>query len=597
MGTQSLVALDTDHIKQYVFATDKLKEIRGASSILDRLNRYVMGKVAGEPKFGARKVYANGGSGLFLIDGDKMLAREFGLRIQRAYREQTHDGASITFVVQELPPEIQSPQEAWEKEIPETLALLRYRLAERKVSRLPDREDEEAEQAGEKRDRSAEFIALPSHPFMYTCDACGLRYAEKNDLSEQAEGIEHYYCAVCQEKREEDRKIKEEKSIETLLLARKNNSEIANNRNQPFAWKKVIEAFPPYKEYPIPPDTKRSEDFNEFRGLSGGSKGYLALIYADGNGMGQILEKLSTLAEIHDTAKAIDEAIYQAISTAISQHLPIVPGEGNKPARFPFDILLVGGDDTMLVTTAASALDIAITIAQTFHKETRECDPEKKGFTLSVGVVLAPVKYPFGMLHDLVEDTLQAAKKEETKKGQAERSQSSKYKETRINFMTVTGSTSQKFGEVYKSLHSKRKDKEFYATLRPYTVEELKLMLATIRKGKKEDLGRTKLHQVREAVLKMNLTTSVYEGLSVLRNWRSKQRDFIMQHVYTLGGRYQEHYRDDNQPGTLFPRVNFPWFADGPDTYRTSLLDFVELYDFVGPEGGVNENRPRADRV
>jgi hypothetical protein len=36
---KSLVAMDTDHIKQYVFATDKLKEIRGASSILDRLNR------------------------------------------------------------------------------------------------------------------------------------------------------------------------------------------------------------------------------------------------------------------------------------------------------------------------------------------------------------------------------------------------------------------------------------------------------------------------------------------------------------------------------------------------------------------------------
>jgi len=34
----------------------------------------------------------------------------------------------------------------------------------------------------------------------------------------------------------------------------------------------------------------------------------------------------------------------------------------------------------------------------------------------------------------------------------------------------------------------------------------------------------------------------------------------------------------------LFPRVTFPWFADGDNIYRTSLLDFVELYDFVASE-------------
>ena len=99
-------------------------------------------------------------------------------------------------------------------------------------------------------------------------------------------------------------------------------------------------------------------------------------------------------------------------------------------------------------------------------------------------------------------------------------------------------------------------------------------------------LGRTKLHQVREAVLKMNLTTSVSEGIAILRNWRERQREFVTQHIYKLGNRYQEPHRDPDKPGTLFPRVTFPWFADGPKTYRTSLLDFVELYDFVAQEGG-----------
>lgn len=71
MGKKSLVALDTDHIKQYVFATDKLKEIRGASSILDRLNREDMEKIVRQRDPGAKTIYANGGSGLFLISTDK----------------------------------------------------------------------------------------------------------------------------------------------------------------------------------------------------------------------------------------------------------------------------------------------------------------------------------------------------------------------------------------------------------------------------------------------------------------------------------------------------------------------------------------------
>src|SRR5438034_958090 len=105
-----------------------------------------------------------------------------------------------------------------------------------------------------------------------------------------------------------------------------------------------------------------------------------------------------------------------------------------------------------------------------------------------------------------------------------------------------------------------------------------------IRKGKQMGLGRTKLHQVREAVLRMNLTTSVSEGLAILSSWRGDKREFVAKKFYKLAERYQEKYRDVGKPATLFPRVTFPWFADGPDTYRTSLLDFVELYDFVAQE-------------
>ncbi|HVU66961.1 MAG TPA: hypothetical protein VHD63_07530, partial [Ktedonobacteraceae bacterium] len=484
--------------------------------------------------------------------------------------------------------------------------LLRYRLAERKVSSLPDREEQEPD--GGERSLSDELIAFPSHPFMRICDACGMRYAENKDSKEpRAEALrDHYYCAVCLEKRKEDRSIKGERfksqdSINAFIEMHKKHIDVPDGEKVPFAWKQVIEYLPDEYVKRIPAGVERPEDFHALRGMSGG-KDYLALIYADGNGMGQLLEDLRTLREVQEAAEAIDTAIYQAISFAIGKHLPLVQ-EGHT-ARFPFDLLLVGGDDIMMVTPAAPALDVAIALARAFYEQTRELTRKygsgMKDCSLSVGVVLAPITYPFRMLYELVEKTLKSAKKAGTRPANdrktKEQAGKAEYGDTLINFMTVTGSTSQDFETVYKSLRAKqkvgerRREAKFYATLRPYTVERLEMLLDAIREGRKKGLGRTKLHQIREAVLKMNLTTSVNEGLAVLRNWRTGQREFVTRHLYEMGQRYQESYRNIAEPGTLFPRVTFPWFADGPDTYRTSLLDFVELYDFVMREGEADEN-------
>ena len=352
-----------------------------------------------------------------------------------------------------------------------------------------------------------------------------------------------------------------------------------------YAWERVLGGL--NKDYDIPKNTERPPDFNELRGITGG-KDYLALIYADGNGMGQLLDGLKTLTLVRDTAESIDDAIFAAMSASVSAHLEVVPREGKIPPRFPFDMLLMGGDDAMIVAPASQALDVACTLAKTFHEETQKNDPEKIARTLSIGVVFAPVKYPFGLLYELAAETLRYAKREGTKRQHP----ASKYGDgTFINFMSVTGSTSLSFEKIYKSLHKKTMMEEgrevaLYATLRPYTVEELEALLAAIRDGRRLGLGRTKLHQVREAVLKMNLTTSVYEGMALLNSWRQEQREFVMQHVYRLGNYYQQAHREAGKPGTDFPRVTFPWFADGDEVYRTSLLDFVELYDFIAQEEG-----------
>ncbi|MGI9061241.1 MAG: Cas10/Cmr2 second palm domain-containing protein [Ktedonobacteraceae bacterium] len=573
MGQQSLITLDTDHIHGYVFETNRLQEIRGASSILDTLNRRAMFEIA-EQEYGGQKVFANGGAGLFLIEGDATRAEEYGQRIQREYRKQTNGGVSITYAVQELP----EGMDAWHEDSRIEREMLNYKLMQKKSA-------------------APAVISLPSHPFLRPCSACGTRNAEYRDYSEANDEVNDLasqrdrYCSVCWSKRHEDDAIK--RSIVTIVNEYRSTGTVdfEHNVTHGYAWARMIGGLN-REEYDIRVETERPPDFNELRGITGG-KDYLALVYADGNSMGQVFAGLKTLEDVRDTAKNIDTAVYKAMSEAVRRHLQVVPAEGKTPPRFPFDMLMMGGDDAIIVTPSPQALDVACTLAKTFHEETQKFSLDGKGFTLSIGVVFAPVNYPFALLYALAHDALKHAKKE----GDSRKHLASDYEKTYINFMSVTGSGSLSFKKVYKSLYNKHvqdgeREVAMYATLRPYTVEELEMLLEAIRKGRGKGLGRTKLHQVRDAVLKMNLTTSVYEGMAVLSNWQAKQRDFVMEHVNILGKRYQEPYYDEEKPSTLFQRVTFPWFGDGPKTYRTSLLDFVELYNFIeqGEEEEVRDN-------
>ncbi len=572
---KSLVALDTNHIKQYVFATGKLKEIRGASSLLDRLNRQVMNEEARRLTSEFCAIYTNGGSGLFLIDSQH--AETFGKNVQHAYSTQTAGGASLTYVVQSLPKDApEAIEEILDCDLLPTLTLLRYRLREEKGC-------------------PPTLLALPSHPLMHTCDSCGVFYAEGKDQSRGRDPGERdaLYCQSCMNKRTEDVGVKE--YIDDVLHdaeAPRSSDEkcmvVALESKSPL-WDNVIRLLR-RRNYKMTYGMHRPKDFNVFREFSK-SKEYMGLIYADANGMGQKMEQLPTLREVARFAKEIDEAIYRVVSDAITRYLRTEQhskqSDGTDDELFPFDILLLGGDDLVIVTPASVALQVAHVIAKAFYQPAK-AENKQVERSLSVGVVLAPVNYPFGLLQVLADETLKFAKKDSAKNRAAKQSQ---YGATRVNFLVVTGSTSQSFDKVYTSLSKvyEKENRAFYATMRPYTIEQLTFLLEKLQVGNELALGRTKLHQLREAVLQKNLTTSVVDALAVLRNWNEKQRTFVVRQVYTQDGQYALHQWDEEKGAANFPRISFPWFMahkkGDVEVYQTLLLDFVELYDFVAREG------------
>ncbi|HLH60945.1 MAG TPA: hypothetical protein VKV20_04615 [Ktedonobacteraceae bacterium] len=554
-----LIAFDTDHIKGYVFGTDTLKEIRGGSSRLDRLNRDTMNNLA--QQFQATRIFTNGGAGLFVVDEGR--AEAFGKQVQKAYRDDTGGGSSITYAIQPLPENAPGDRSAlMDFPMRDTLAMMRYALRQQK-------------------DCPSSLVTQPSHPFMYLCDSCGVEYAGK---TEPDQDVTLLLCESCYKKRVEDWKIKN--SIEEYL---KGKTDLPSFHAKSPLWADAIKQLEDLK-YEFPEEVDRPQDFNVFSAFKG-SKDYFALIYADGNNMGQEIEKIETLSGLKQFADNVDDAVKWAVSDAIAKHLQVKrhlkPGavlpKDQGEYVFPFDILLLGGDDVVMVTPASVALDVAMAIANNFHEYT------KNKYSLSVGVVLAPIKYPFGLLLDLAESTLKFAKDERAKRNLKAKEKGRQYEDTgMINFVAVPGSVSRKFKKVYSSLEKKSTQRDFYATLRPYDTQQLEKLLKAIHNGHKKNLGRTKLHQLREAILELNLTTSLSDARALWRNWRQDQREIVIGCLHEFANEYErQHYQADDP--SLFYERPFPWFADGKDdydrkVYRTPLLDFVELYDFVTGE-------------
>ena len=546
--SRCLIAFDTDHIKGYVFGTNKLREIRGGSSLLDSLNR-VSTVDATTQAFGKEScIYANGGSALFLIDADDSdaQAEKLGKEVQRRYREKTHGGASISYAIQRLPAYNGKQEDLMKLEqfddgttMQDVLHLLRIRLRLAKDS------------LGLAQD-AALPIALPSYSLLCTCESCGVNYAQV--VFADSDDPEGRYCLVCKGKRDENEKVTKQIKEGTVPP----NSLWGRIR------KELEEG-----GYKFGDNPQRPEDFNVFRSFTHG-KEYMGLIYADANSMGIEIAKLKSLNATKEFADVVDNAVFQAMAYAIQQYLPVQ----NK--TFPFDILLIGGDDIVMVTPADKAMQVAYTLAKKFH----EFAGQK--YTLSVGVVLAPVKYPFTLQRDMAEATLKAAKKSGAQhpKGTGATSDS-KSEDSRINFVVVTGNTSLGYEKEYEDMHGKVRSssREFFATMRPYTLSDLDWLLEQLRQGNTERLGRTKLHQLREAILKLNHTTSIVEALGLLRNWKKEERDFMRAMVKQF----------DTRVGTKQENMGplFPWSLDGEgstDTltiYRTPLLDFIDLYDFV----------------
>lgn len=508
--SRSLVAFDADRIKEYVFASGKLAEIRGASALLDRLNREEMPQLVCDGADPSEiEVFAHGGSGLFLVPtarADAIIAA-----VQARYAT-TATNASVTGVALDLP-----DGATFETDLRSERRRLNWELRAAKAC------------------NPAAAVVVTS-PFIKPCDSCGLLAA--TEMQADPDNREVALCSSCNAKRNEDRRVKQ--AIETLIDQKR--------PPQPTRlWDRLIGDLR-RSGYPLA-GYDRPDTFADL-GEQSQPNGYMGLIYADGDGMGRHLDAVSSLADMRRFATTIDAAIYQSVQEAIGAHLH--PRAG---APFlPFDVLLLGGDDLVMVTTAQAAIATALAIVERFPELVQAGYGET--VSLSAAVVIAHVNFPFRSLVQIAESALKAAKRKRARTGATT---------GLINFLVVSSANQLEFGGYYKEqlVSTTEHNEKVYRTIRPCTPDDLRrLIRARQRLG---DAPRNKIEQLRATVFQPP-TRAMFDATVTLLRWQETEQRAAV----------QDCVRDFAGGG----KVDFPWFRHN-DEYHTPLLDLAELYDFL----------------
>jgi hypothetical protein len=215
-----------------------------------------------------------------------------------------------------------------------------------------------------------------------------------------------------------------------------------------------------------------SDDLSQ---IVGKERGYLALLHADGNGLGALVRELfKKMKDLNDEVVrnaytafcvAVDRATKRALKDAL---MPLIPKDGSV---CPFRPLICAGDDVTLVLRASNALGVARAFLEKFEEFSEEELGKvphldmKKPLTVCAGVAFVKKNYPFYQAYELCESLCKEAKSKTRRQASA------------LAFWRVTTSLPEEFGPIReRELVVREQDspsgqkKETHLTLMPYVV-------------------------------------------------------------------------------------------------------------------------------
>jgi hypothetical protein len=532
-----LVVLDTPGIKQFVFGTDTLAEIRGASALLDRLNRVETEDCLRRSlPDGVTRVFANGGTGQFIIEApDLQRVRSALDQLAACYREQTGGEVRSLTGVAEWP----GTDESGYRSVVDA-ALDELRL---------------------QRSLAAGRSTVPTLPFVLECQSTSHLPA----IGVAAQDVERRLLSrASQLKRQESQRA-----------------------HRGMLWAGWMEALDPKGRFLERADDLRypgAEGIGEHS--RGRRKGYVGLVYADGNAMGRLVKKLDSQEACQAFSDLVDGSIRDACHEALDE---VCASEiraarealngGGTPNRLPADILLLGGDDLLVLLPADRALHFALLMTRAFQRLTRERQAQlpaparrffkersltEKGLTISCGVALGRARFPFYLLFDLAEELLRSAKRA----GSRETAKTDDYwVPPYVDFHLLAGSAGQELSVIREEDYQVASDHP--RTLRPYSGDRLECLRQAAESLREARLPRSKLQDLFEAALEPRHQQAQRRAQELFGRLRENKDRRIHERSGLWGAL-----------GLLKSLDPFPWV----EGHATALADLVEAHELFGYE-------------
>jgi hypothetical protein len=364
-----LLAAEADKIQDFVFCSSRLREVVGASQLLNRFCKQgvpvlLKSMHGGDPD---RDIKVNDGGSFRIVfhgsgdkDKDKQRARAFGADLAELYRLSLGGSLSVA-----EPVEMNGG----------------FNEANKRANRALRRAKEYHQGA----------VAVEHMPYVALCSSCGIALAQKyGHLPNEPGDRQRYLCRTCQTKALE-RWEERQGLLQSFLL-------------------KVVGSEDYLDKHALPKDT------DTVAGYDLRQRNYVAYLVADGNGMGHVFGECDE-NQIVKLSNDLTPALQTSLARATGLTNKRLERRSNDKGQeiVPVLPLILGGDDLFALIPAPYALDFARRFCMAYEEKLARLVQDIKldvaRPTVSAAVVICKSKYPYTLARRRAEELMREAKR------------------------------------------------------------------------------------------------------------------------------------------------------------------------------------------
>ncbi len=503
-------------VKQYFLETNRIKDIRGASRILDKINREIIPDYIGSKYTPECIVYCGGGNvQAILPSGEGPVVAE---EMERIYEKVALTAQSVasfnSYTLYQLSKE----------KYGQSMANLQEKVTERQMIKVDWRVNPDEGNIRYPYENYDYDKVLKKASSKEICSHCNMRTA-RYQLNH-----DDYFCLSCLHKNIEGGREGKSDFVRQFKEYCKNNS---------------IEDI---KERPV----NTLDDISR----AGDKEGFIGVIYGDGNNMGSVVQRIKSLCEIRYFSERTESATFEVVYKSL----------GDTLRNTGFEIIAIGGDDIFMIVPGDKAISLSKEIGELFDQRFKNLSKDQNNITMSLGVTISHHNTPIQYLFDLSQQLLKNAKKK------ARNITSGTVDIIAMENDSLMGSSLKTLRqELIRKEEGIGGNKSLNLTMRPYNWDELEGIIDVVRDLKDKKL-RSRVYRFREASMNMNIQESnllyVYE-LSKL-----KHRKIIIESLSKLTETFNINSGNTNQMMmNLYDENNYTMYSPWLDI--TEFWDYI----------------------